>query len=96
MIEELKWEPLFVMRLQAAYDRAQRIVSGQASNAWFAGPPRLLDSNVTIEFGRNAPETRPLPGRRKDEDRGRAPRRVPAARCVRPAPGRSRRPRAEC
>lgn len=28
MIQELKWEPLFVMRLNVAYDRAQRV--GQA------------------------------------------------------------------
>jgi len=28
MIEELRWEPLFVMRLQVAYDRAQRIGAG--------------------------------------------------------------------
>ncbi|WP_293902024.1 DUF3237 domain-containing protein [Phenylobacterium sp.] len=28
MIEELRWAPLFVMRLQVAYDRAQRIGAG--------------------------------------------------------------------
>lgn len=28
MIEELRWEPLFVLRLNVAYDRAQRIGAG--------------------------------------------------------------------